>query len=273
MEAPRGSVLKSVDGMPFPAYPRGIDLAKEARTARRRFYPVTVLYTAYALLIVPRALLRCAWQALTFVALGVAFWTWLEYVVHRFVLHGRFPDGPGRVQHALHRFFDTMHGDHHRRPWDGMYINGFLDSLPFAVLLGALSHLAPLPTAPVTIATMLLCYVIEEWVHYSVHFHVIHSRYFDYIRRHHQYHHSPRGTDIAFGLSSGTWDAMLSTRIPATDRRRLYGRAPSGARGTAAQPRAGRPCASHSASRWEWCASLSGRRTSDGNNQRSRLGA
>lgn len=227
MEAPRGSVLKSVHGIPFPTYPQGIDLPKEARTARRRFYPVTILYTAYTLVVLPLALRRQPWQTLAFVALGVAVWTWLEYTVHRHVLHGRFPDGAGRLKHALHRFFDTMHGDHHRRPWDGMYINGFLDSLPFALLMGGLSYLTPLPTGPVLVATLLQCYVIEEWVHYSVHFHVIHSRYFDYIRRHHQYHHSPRGTEIAFGLTNGTWDLILGTRIPAADRRLLYRRAPA----------------------------------------------
>ena len=224
MEAPRGSVVKSVHGIPFPVYPRGIDLAKEARTARGRFYPVTVLYTAYFLVVVPLALRRAPLPALASLALSVAVWSWVEYMVHRFVLHGAFPDGPGRLRHFIHSRFDTMHGDHHLRPWDGLYINGFLETLPFAVLFGLLSFLAPLPTAPVFVAVLLECYVIEEWVHYSVHFHVIHSRYFDYIRRHHLYHHSPRGAGLAFGLTNGTWDIVLGTRIPAAARQRLYRR-------------------------------------------------
>jgi sterol desaturase/sphingolipid hydroxylase (fatty acid hydroxylase superfamily) len=224
VEAPRGNVLKSVHGMPFPTYPRGVDLPREARTARRRFYPVTVLYTAYFLLIVPLAARRAPLQTVSYLALGVVSWTWLEYTVHRFVLHGRFPDGPGRLRHFVHERFDTMHGDHHLRPWDGLYINGFLETVPFAVALGLLSFLAPVSTAPVLVATLLLCYVVEEWVHYSVHFHVIRWRYFDYIRRHHLYHHSPRGTEIAFGLTNGSWDAVLGTRIPAADRERLYRR-------------------------------------------------
>ena len=224
MEAPRGSVLKSVHGIPLPVYPQGIDLPREARTARRRFYPVTILYTAYAVVVLGLALRVRPWTAIAFFALGVAVWTWLEYTVHRHVLHGRFPDGPGWLQHRMHRFFDTMHGDHHLRPWDGMYINGFLDSLPFAVLFALLSFLAPLPTAPAMVAGLLECYVIEEWVHYTVHFHRFRWRYFDYIRRHHLYHHSPRGVDIAFGLTNGMWDIVLGTRIPATDRRLLYAR-------------------------------------------------
>jgi sterol desaturase/sphingolipid hydroxylase (fatty acid hydroxylase superfamily) len=213
-----------VHGIPSPIFPRGVDLAREARTARRRFYPVTVLYTAYATTVVGLGLRAHPWATLGYFGLGVAVWTWAEYMVHRYVLHGRFPDGPGWFQHKIHRLFDTMHGDHHQRPWDGMYINGFLETLPFAVLFILLSSLAPLHTAPVVVAALLECYVIEEWVHYSVHFHRFRSRYFEYIRRHHLYHHSPRGADLGFGLTSGLWDLILGTRIAAADRRLLYGR-------------------------------------------------
>ena len=215
-------MLKSVHGIPLPVYPPGIDLPREARTARRRFYPVTILYTAYALVVVSLGLRARPGTALAYIALGVAVWTWLEYTVHRHVLHGRFPDGPGWLQHRMHRFFDTMHGDHHLRPWDGMYINGFLDSLPFAVVFILLGSLAPLPTAPVMVAGLLECYVIEEWVHYTVHFHRFRWRYFDYIRRHHLYHHSPRGMHIAFGLTNGFWDVVYDTRISPEVRERLY---------------------------------------------------
>jgi hypothetical protein len=225
VEAPRGSILKSVHGLPFPVYPRDVDLPKEARTARRRFMPVTILYTSYLLPMLVLGLRARFWASILTFAVGVAFWTWLEYTVHRFVLHGRFPDGPGRFQHLVHRFFDTMHGDHHLRPWDGMYINGFLDSLPFAIILVALSYLVPFSTAPLFVATLLQCYVIEEWVHYTVHFHRFRSRYFDYIRRHHLYHHCPRGTEppVAFGLTNGIWDVLRGTRISAEDRQLLYG--------------------------------------------------
>ena len=54
-----------------------------------------------------------------------------------------------------------------------------------------------------------------------------HASYFEYIRRHHFYHHSARGRDLAFGLTSGIWDVPLGTRIPAEERERLHGRRPS----------------------------------------------
>ena len=221
---PIGGIPKSVYGIPVPIYPPGIDLAKEARTARNRFYPVTILYSGYALVFLALGFRAAPVVALGYLLLGSVLWTCLECLVHRGILHGRFPDGRQWLRHLLHRRFDRIHSEHHQRPWDGMHINGRFDTLPFAVVFAALSLLAPLPTAPVLVAALLQCYVIEEWVHYSVHFHTFHGRYFDYIRRHHLYHHCPRGREIAFGLTNGAWDVLLGTRIPAADRKLLYHR-------------------------------------------------
>jgi dihydroceramide fatty acyl 2-hydroxylase len=224
LAAKTGGIPKSLYGIPEPVYPPGIDLRKEARTARRRFYPTTVLYSAYAVVLFTLGFRVDAAVALRYLFLGVALWTCTEYLVHRFVLHGRFPDGPGWLRHALHLRFDRLHSEHHQRPWDGMHINGRFETLPFAVVLAASSLLAPLPTAPVLVAALLESYVIEEWVHYQVHCHRFHGLYFDYIRRHHLYHHSPRGVEIAFGLSNGFWDVALGTRIPPADRQLLHHR-------------------------------------------------
>ncbi len=219
----RGWVLKSRDEIPRPiAPPPGVDMAEEARTARSRFYPVTVAYTAYALAVATVALREDGGTAAPSIAAGVVAWTLVEYLVHRHVLHGRFPNGPGWLQRALHLVFDRSHGDHHLRPWDGRHVNGSFDTIPFAVLLALPSYLAPVPTAPVFVATILQCYVIEEWIHYSVHFHRFRWRYFRYMRRQHLYHHSARGGDVAFGLTSGVWDVPFRTRVPAEDRGRLH---------------------------------------------------
>ncbi len=209
------SILKSVHGIPDPAFPipDGVVLADQARIARTRFYPVTILFTAYALPLLCIALYRRPLTALVYLAGGAAFWTLLEYLVHRFVLHGRFADGPGYLKHKMHTFFDTMHGDHHLRPWDGMHINGYLDAIPFAVLLAALSFFAPYYTWPVFIAAVLQGYVVEEWVHYAVHFHRFRSPYWIYIRRHHWHHHRRGYSSQAFGLTSGIWDEIAGTPI------------------------------------------------------------
>jgi dihydroceramide fatty acyl 2-hydroxylase len=209
--------------LPIVESPGSIRWGAEARKARRRLLPVTVVYalvTACALVIALRS--SPAGAALSWL-LGVAFWTWLEYMVHRYILHGVFPDGP-RLQHVLHRLFDHLHVKHHERPWDGNHINGTIkDTAPFLIPAFLLALALPPQTLLAFLCGLTQAYVAEEWVHYSVHFHHFDNRYFRYIRRHHLYHHSQRGREVGFGLTSGAWDVVFDTRIPEDMRRALYG--------------------------------------------------
>lgn len=210
--------------------PSGIRRRQQAQIARRRLYPVSVLYTAFACAVLAAALrLGRPGVALACFGAGALAWTLVEYLVHRYILHGRFPDGPGPMQHFLHKSFDHLHLEHHARPWDGRHVNGTIkDTGPFALGLAALSFLAPIDTLPAFLAGVLQFYILEEWVHHSVHFCQFENPYFRYIKRHHLYHHSPRGSEAGYGLTNGFWDIVLRTRFPAPVRRALY--APRAAR-------------------------------------------
>jgi sterol desaturase/sphingolipid hydroxylase (fatty acid hydroxylase superfamily) len=199
-------------------------LHREAIIARRRLYPSTLLYVGYGLTMLWLGLRSSSpLVALAFFSAGAAAWTLLEYFVHRYILHGRFPAGPGPLRWFAHEYFDPLHWEHHARPWDGHHINGTLrDTLPFALLFVAVAALAPLPTAPMFVAGLMQAYITEEWIHQSVHFYHFRNRYFRYIRRHHLYHHSPIGLEVGYGLTSGFWDVIWRTRIPEADRRALY---------------------------------------------------
>jgi sterol desaturase/sphingolipid hydroxylase (fatty acid hydroxylase superfamily) len=198
----------------------------EARKARRRFLPATVFYTAYSLGVLALALRSAPRRpVLLWFAGGMVAWTLLEYAVHRYVLHGRFPAGRTLYRRLTHRYFDHLHWEHHARPWDSGHVNGTLrDTLPFSAVLIGLSCLAPLRTGPVLVAGLLMAYVVEEWIHQAVHFYDFDNRYFRYIRRHHLYHHSPRGMNAGYGLTSGFWDAVWDTRFPPEERHALHGR-------------------------------------------------
>jgi sterol desaturase/sphingolipid hydroxylase (fatty acid hydroxylase superfamily) len=217
------TLLKSEVGpYPEPTFPRGVDLEVEDRKARRRLYPVTVVY-ACGLLSPMTFAYRSEHlaRALAFAALGVACWPLAEYLAHRYVLHGVFPKGPGLLRRSLHFLFDASHADHHARPWDGNYINGHLDTLLVAAVLVPLSLLAPPYTASAWVAAFFACYAAEEWIHHATHFWNFRWRYFQYIRRRHLYHHSRHGVGVAYGITSGFWDDVLGTAIPERDRRRL----------------------------------------------------
>jgi sterol desaturase/sphingolipid hydroxylase (fatty acid hydroxylase superfamily) len=74
------------------------------------------------------------------------------------------------------------------------------------------------------LAGVVQCYVIEEWIHHSVHFYNFRNPYFRYIRKHHIYHHTFSGMELGYGFTSGFWDTVFGTRFPLSVRRRLYGK-------------------------------------------------
>ena len=234
------TLLKSeLESFPEPRFPQGIDLKAEDRKARRRFYPVTVIYSLQFLVLLGLALRSDhALVALGFVALALVVWTPIEYLVHRHILHGVFPKRGGPFARGLHYLFDSSHADHHARPWDGMYINAHMDTLFAAVVFVPLSFLAPYYTLPVFVATLLVCYAAEEWVHHATHFWNFRWPYFQYLRRRHLYHHTRHGSSLAYGVTSGVWDAVSRTRIPDRERRRLlpWRAAPSAGAESAAAP-------------------------------------
>ena len=60
------------------------------------------------------------------------------------------------------------------------------------------------------LAGVVQSYVVEEWVHHSVHFYNFRSPYFRYMKKHHFYHHTSPGMERGFGLTSGLWDAAFN---------------------------------------------------------------
>jgi sterol desaturase/sphingolipid hydroxylase (fatty acid hydroxylase superfamily) len=217
------TLLKSeVGSWPEPVFPPGVDLVLEASRSRRRMYPVTIIYAVLLL-----GLLATAWNAsrlprgLAFVAVGLAVWTAMEYLVHRFVLHVAFPARADWGSRVLHSLFDAAHADHHAKPWDGYHINGHLDTLFVAVWLVPVSLLAPPHTASLAVAGLFAGYVAEEWAHHAMHFRNFGWGYFQYVRRRHLYHHSRHGVGTAYGITSDFWDKVFGTRIPLPQRERL----------------------------------------------------
>lgn len=204
----------------------GVYKRQQAAISRGRLYPMTVFYSVYAMIVLFFAL-RSAhpWVALAFYAAGVPVWTLVEYLFHRYVLHGHFGPGEGIIRRFLHERLDPLHWEHHKRPFDGHHINGEIrDLLPLFFVAAPVSFIAPIYTLPILLAGVVQCYVLEEWIHHSVHFYNFRSPYFRYIKRFHYYHHSPKGIDLGYGLTNGFWDIIFKTRYPAPVRQALYRR-------------------------------------------------
>jgi len=195
----------------FEAYKR-----EQSRIARRRLYPLTVFYTAYSLLVlllVSRS--AHSWVGAVFCLAGIPVWSLVEYLFHRFVLHGRFPPGRGMIRRFLHERLDPLHWEHHERPFDGWHISGELkDILPLFVVAAPVSFLFPVYTFPALLAGVVQSYVGEEWLHYFMHFAKSRNRYFRRLKYYHLYHHSPRGINKGYGITSGAWDLVFHTQYP-----------------------------------------------------------
>ena len=157
------------------------------------------------------------WTVVAFFALGYVMWTFVEYLFHRYVLHGRFAAGEGPIRRFLHERLDPLHWEHHERPFDGMHISGELkDILPLFFVAAPVSFLFPVYTAPVLLGGVVQSYVGEEWFHYALHFSNSRIPLFRRVKKYHLYHHSPKGINRGYGITTRFWDGVFDTRFPAS---------------------------------------------------------
>ena len=154
---------------------------------------------ATALLGAGVSLHRGSWLAAFFTVLsGLIFFSFIEYLFHRWVFHG--PDS----------MYRRGHDAHHLNP------KGY-DALPFflpsAILLGltALFALA----IPRSHACLLSGAIAFSYVSYGLSHYLMHAKRFRYswlrewAANHHIHHHHP---DANFGVTTSLWDHLLRTR-------------------------------------------------------------
>src|SRR5258708_35635292 len=144
--------------VPFAAYKR-----QQAALARRRLYPLSAFYTLYAILVLAIAFsTKHPRIAVALFSAGCATWTLVEYLFHRYGLHGRFAPGKGLIQKFLHERLDPLHWDHHARPFDGSHISGELkDILPLIFVAAPVSFIVPVYIASAALAGPVQSYACE----------------------------------------------------------------------------------------------------------------
>jgi 4-hydroxysphinganine ceramide fatty acyl 2-hydroxylase len=138
--------------------------------------------------------------------LGLLFWSFAEYVLHRFVFHFEPDTRWGRRLHFI------IHGVHHDYPHDPMrLVMPPSVSVPLAVLvyLGFRALLGPAWSLPF-FAGFLIGYLIYDMTHYHIHHHRSDNRLSLALRRYHYRHHFQQ-SDRGFGVTSGVWDRVFRT--------------------------------------------------------------
>lgn len=143
--------------------------------------------------------------------IGLFVWTFLEYIVHRFVFHFR-PRTPWQERVSF-----MFHGVHHAQPMcktrlvmppvvsitGGLILYGVLYAL-IGVLLNAPHWMYAL------LSGIAAGYLAYDMLHYSTHHFKFKWNVWQFLRRHHMRHHS-QTPDMRFGVSSPLWDYVFGT--------------------------------------------------------------
>jgi dihydroceramide fatty acyl 2-hydroxylase len=139
--------------------------------------------------------------------LGLFFWSFFEYIAHRFVFHYHPTSKWGKRLHFM------LHGVHHDYPNDSMRLVmpvGF--SLPLAAVFYWLIVLIPGYAAGVPFfAGFVFGYLSYDMLHYATHHaKFIKAKWFQKLKKHHMDHHF-KAPDEGFGVSSPIWDFVFGT--------------------------------------------------------------
>ncbi|KAF9041278.1 oxidoreductase [Panaeolus papilionaceus] len=143
--------------------------------------------------------------------LGNIIWTFLEYLLHRFLFHidEVLPDHPVFI--LLHFL---MHGIHHYLPMDRLRL--VMPPLLFTVLQFPFTQLGyaifPVSIANGIISGAFFMYVGYDCMHYALH----HSRLPQYMREMKKYHlaHHYKNFELGYGVTSKFWDVVFNTILP-----------------------------------------------------------
>lgn len=142
-------------------------------------------------------------RAVLLVAAGLACWTLIEYVLHRFVFH-HTPRSPRQMFLGY-----LFHGVHHAFPEDRLrWTIPLVTSLPVAGALSAAALVAFGPAGGPLMAGVLLGYLAYDLIHYAIHQGPKQSRLGRYLRKRHLAHHYGV-PERNFGVTSPLWDLVF----------------------------------------------------------------
>lgn len=167
------------------------------------YLPAIILLPVYSY----NKLQTSGWMILVFFVSGMVFWTFFEYIMHRFVFH--MAAHSPRAQ----RISYVMHGNHHEFPRDKQRLfmppvpSIILASLLFVIFYGILRV-----NAFSVFPGFMLGYLIYGSMHYAIHAWNPPFKWMKPIWRNHHLHHY-KSDHMGFGVSSNIWDKVFGTEF------------------------------------------------------------
>lgn len=147
-------------------------------------------------------------QLISYSLAGIIAWTFMEYILHRFLFH--FINDNAIVQ----RFHYMVHGVHHHYPKDEGRL--FMPPVPGYILATLIFGFWYLILGDMVFAFypgLMLGYLGYVFTHYAIHKFKKPKNSFGYIWDHHNLHHF-KYPGKAFGVSTPLWDVVFRTMPP-----------------------------------------------------------
>lgn len=140
-----------------------------------------------------------------FFSLGILFWTFFEYCMHRFAFH--FVAESERAR----KFVYIVHGNHHHYPRDKERL--FMPPVPsliLATVIFSLLYLAMNESAFMFFPGFIIGYLAYGTMHYAIHAWNPPFKWMKPLwRNHHLHHYKDEGK--GFGVSTTLWDHVFGT--------------------------------------------------------------
>jgi sterol desaturase/sphingolipid hydroxylase (fatty acid hydroxylase superfamily) len=148
--------------------------------------------------------------------LGLFFWTFAEYILHRFLFHFHPKSKNGEKINFL------FHGIHHAQPKiKTRLVMPPIVSIPMAAIFYLFfslifSQFLNLPhwLGPL-FSGFISGYIAYDMLHYATHHFRMRNGVWKFLKRHHMQHHYVN-PGLQFGVSSPLWDKIFSTMISGT---------------------------------------------------------
>lgn len=139
---------------------------------------------------------------------GLAFWTILEYIIHRFIFHYKASSRLGKKIFFLHH----LHKVHHAYPRDPKRLVAppILTS-PFLILTGFFYYLIFGKHFIVLFSGTLAGYILYEILHYVAHRFKFTNPILRYLKKYHLHHHYIEN-DRCFSVSIPLLDCIFGTQ-------------------------------------------------------------
>lgn len=140
-------------------------------------------------------------------ASGIFFWTFIEYLIHRYLFHD-FEEKliSKKIQYLIH-------GIHHASPENTIFIPLLLRIGLLSILFFVFKLIIGLKVF-IFFAGFLTGFSTYSFLHFAIHT-IEKPKFFNYLWEHHKAHHY-KYPNKAFGTSTRIWDMIFQTMPPKT---------------------------------------------------------